>query len=169
MAPRKSYPMSMAGLEAYNGSAGIGRIINKRTPDEQAFADGELQQHGLNIVYGAASIAVLSSLLTMWTVPTDAATQTAVAAGEGMYAPATFSRIKNVIAIGVGVVAGKLVYDMDGMENAGSAILGATAGLALAELIASFIPARDGDPVMPEFQAGGAPYVTTQMHGVRYN
>lgn len=168
MAPRKSYPMSMRGLEAYNSGSSIGRLFNKSSEGEAIFLPGELQSHVESIGAGAASIMVLSSLLSMWTVPE--AEMAKAADQRGMYAPTVFPRIKNAIAIGVGLVAGKLVYDMDGMENAGSAILGATAGLALAELIASFIPARDGDLTTADVRdPGGAPYVTTQFHGVRAN
>lgn len=167
MAPRKSYPMSMRGLEAYNSGSSIGRLFGKQSANEEIFAPGELMSHVESIGAGAASIMVLSSLLSMWTVPTE--TLAKPDAERGMYSTSTFPRIKNAIAIGAGLIAGKLVYDMDGMENAGSAILGATAGLALAELIASFIPARDANPETDAYDPGGAPYVTTQFHGVRAN
>jgi hypothetical protein len=158
--------MSMRGLEAYNSGSSIGRLFNKSSEGEAIFLPGELQSHVESIGAGAASIMVLSSLLSLWTVP--AAELAKPDADRGMYSSMYFPRIKNAIAIGAGIVAGKLVYDT-GMENTGSAILGATAGLALAELIASFIPGRDADPTTPTYDAGGAPYVTTQFQGVRAN
>lgn len=167
MAPRKSYPMSMRGLEAYNSGSSMGRLFGKKTSDETVFEEGELSEHLASIGAGAASIMVLSSALSLWTIP--AAELAKPDADRGMYSSMYFPRIKNLIAIGAGIVAGKLVYDVDGMENAGSAILGATAGLALAELIASFIPGRDADPTTATYDAGGAPYVTTQFQGVRAN
>ena len=167
MAPRKSYPMSMRGLEAYNSGSSMGRIFGKKSADEEIFVPGELAGHAMSIGAGAASVVALSTLLSVWTVPeADLALPDAE---RGMYSTALFPRIKNVIAIVAGIVAGKLVYDMDGMQNTGSAILGATAGLALAELAASFIPARDANPATTAYDPGGAPYVTTQFHGVRAN
>lgn len=165
MAPRKSYPMSMRGLEAYNSGSSMGRILGKQSKDEEIFLPGEVQAHAISVGAGAASIMVLSSLLSMWTVPPEEAAK--ADAERGIYSTSTFPRLKNVIAIVAGGVVGKLVYDMN--ENAGSAVLGATAGLALAELVASFIPSRDGDATTPAYDAGGAPYVTTQFHGVRAN
>ena len=165
MAPRKSYPMSMRGLEAYNSGSSMGRIFGKKSSDEEIFLPGEAQAHLMSIGAGAGSIMALSSLLSLWTIPeADLAKPDA---DRGIYSSSVFPRLKNVIAIVAGGVAGKLVYDMN--ENAGSAILGATAGLALAELVASFIPGRDGDATTPAYDPGGAPYVTTQFHGVRAN
>ena len=166
MAPRKSYPMSMRGLEAYNSGSSMGRIFGKKSAGEEIFLPGEVKSHALSIGAGAASIVALSSALSMWTVPEAEAAK--ADADRGMYSTSIFPRIKNGIAIVAGVIVGKLVYDMN--ENAGSAVLGATAGLALAELVASFIPARDGDLTTADVRdPGGAPYVTTQFHGVRAN
>lgn len=171
MAKRKHYPM--AGLEMYGGSGLAEGILDSAALGPFRMSNEEAMSHGTAIAVGAATVALVSSALSFWTVPlkTDGTPDiaTEVVDGQvvqvGMYAPQNFARIKNGIALAIAVIGGKLAYNEN--KVVGTAIVAGLGGLALAELIASFIPARAADADMPN-----APYVTTQLHGypaVQYN
>lgn len=160
MAKRKHYPM--AGLEMYGSGLAAGPLDTSALGPFQ-MSNEEAMEHGSAILTGAAAIAVVSTALSMWKVPADAEIPVVDGVQTGMYAPQNFARIKNGIVLATAVVAGKLVYNQN--KVMGTAIVAGLGGLALAELVASFIGSSEATATAP-----AAPFITTQLHGVpQYN
>lgn len=98
---------------------------------------------------GAGGIGILATSAVLSRVPlADWLSSDTEAAN-----PVTVSRIKNVIALGVGVLGGKLMYDRN--REAALGFMGGVGGLAMAQLLASFAGVDDA----------GAPRLTTSLAG----
>lgn len=74
---------------------------------------------------GAGGILITSAVLQRIPLPED-------------WEPMTKSRVKNAIAIGIGVLGGRMIWEKN--RDAAMGFVGGVAGLGLAQLIASWAP-----------------------------
>ncbi|NJN63460.1 MAG: hypothetical protein HC882_00350 [Acidobacteria bacterium] len=101
-----------------------------------------LKRHGMAMVGGAGGILVTSYAVQMLDeyLPGD-------------WEATTRSRTKSVIAIALGVLGGRLLFDRD--RDAAMGVVGGVAGLGLAELISSFVNDPDAAPTLTTSLRGG--------------
>lgn len=103
----------MMGLEMYDDDGLSG------------WMDGDmLRNHLMAGLGGAGGILVTSALLSRLPAMSDDATKN--------------SRIKNVLAVAIGVLGGRFIYDKN--RDVAMGFVGGVAGLGLAQLLASFAP-----------------------------
>jgi hypothetical protein len=85
---------------------------------------------------GGGGILVTSAVLQRLPFPAD-------------WQPSTTSRVKNLLAVAVGVAGGRMLYDRN--RDAAMGFMGGVGGLAIAQLLASFAP----DTLSTSLSGGG--------------
>jgi hypothetical protein len=94
--------------------------------DMGAFMSGsQLKEHLM--AGGAGGIGILATSAVLQRVPFPADWQ-----------PSTTSKVKNLLALGVGVIGGRMMYDRN--REAALGFMGGVGGLAIAQLLQSFAP-----------------------------
>lgn len=94
--------------------------------DLGALLSGDQVKHML-MSGGAGGLGILATSAVLQRVPLPET-----------WEPQTKSRVKNLLAIGVGVVGGRMLYDRN--RDVAMAFMGAVGGLGFAQLLASWAP-----------------------------
>lgn len=121
----------MMGLEMMNGGMGAWMTAD------------DVKNSLMGAAVGGAGIMVTATALSKWTQPTTGMFSTDTASGGSANGPMNFRRVKDLVAILVGVLGGRAIHG-DGMStqrrDSAMAFVGGVAGLGLADLVASWIP-----------------------------
>lgn len=121
----------MMGLEMYGGS-GMGAFMDAQGLKESLMAGA----------VGAGGILLTATVLGKITQPAS------------ITDPMNWRRIKAGLALAVGVLGGRALHDRN--RDAAMAFTGAVAGMGLADLVASWVPANaDGTPMVKTSLGGG--------------
>jgi hypothetical protein len=118
------YSDDMMGLAMYDG--GMGSMLSGAQIKESLMAGGA----------GGIGILATSAVLQRVPFPTT-------------WEPATTSRVKNLLALGVSLVGGRMLHDRN--PQAAYGFMGGVGGLAIAQLLASFAP----DTLSTSLSGGG--------------
>lgn len=119
-----SYSDDMMGLAMYGDGMG-------------AYFSGQQLKEFL-MTGGAGGVGILATSAVLQRIPFPADWQ-----------PSTTSRVKNLLALGVGVLGGRMMYDRN--REAALGFMGGVGGLAIAQLLQSFAP----DTLSTSLSGGG--------------
>lgn len=121
----------MMGLEMYGGD-GLGAWLTGDMLKQQLMAGA----------VGAGGILLTATVLGKIDQPAS------------ITDPMNWRRIKDLIAVGVGVLGGRALHDRN--PSAAMAFVGAVAGMGIADAVASWVPANsDGSPMVRASLGGG--------------
>jgi hypothetical protein len=121
----------MMGLEMYDSSYDLGSYL---TPEL-------VKEHLMAGVSGGVGIALVSTILGKINKP------------DMIESDMTWRRVKDGLAIVIGVLGGRLMYDRN--RSAAMGFVGGVAGLGIADLLASFVNEPGAEPTIRTQFSGG--------------